>query len=74
MNTGKVSFKYMDAIIQSEAGTLQNKNTGNGSKFKNYPANYEISETEKNSLTHNTLPSPCIKSSQNHFSESVLSQ
>lgn len=50
MNTGKVSFKYMDAIIQSEAGTLQNKNTGNGSKFKNYPANYEISETEKNRI------------------------
>lgn len=47
LNTGKVSFKYMDTIIKSETDTSSNKNTGNGSKFKNYPANYEISETER---------------------------
>ena len=42
----------MDAIIRSEADSFgknnsDNKNVGNGSKFKNYPANYKISDTEK---------------------------
>lgn len=52
MNTGKITFSYMDAIIRSEADSFgknsaENKNAGNGSKFKNYPANYKISDTEK---------------------------
>ena len=37
----------MNSIITSEVGNIKNTNTGNGSKFKNYPNNYDISETEK---------------------------
>lgn len=47
LNTGKVSFKYMDTIIKSETSSTTGKNTGASSKFKNYPANYDISENEK---------------------------
>ncbi len=50
LNTGKVSFKYMDSIIKNEAGSSSNKNIGTGSKFKNYPESYELSETEKNRI------------------------
>ena len=45
MNTGKVSFKYMDTIIKSECQS--DKTIAVSSKFKNYPAKYEISDQEK---------------------------
>ena len=45
MNTGKVSFKYMDTIIKSECRS--DKTIAVSSKFKNYPAKYEISDQEK---------------------------
>ena len=45
LNTGKVSFKYMDTIIKGEASSA-NKN-GSESRFKNYPSKYEISDEEK---------------------------
>ena len=45
LNTGKVSFKYMDTIIKDEASSA-NKN-GSESRFKNYPSKYEISDEEK---------------------------
>ena len=50
MNIGKISFSYMDTIIRAESGVNAGKNNGNGSKFKNYPANYRISENEKNRI------------------------
>lgn len=49
LNTGKVSFKYMDSIIKNECESA-NKNTGTGSKFKNYPSSYELSDTERNRI------------------------
>ncbi len=50
LNTGKVSFKYMDTIIKGDAETKGNKNTGARSKFKNYPQSYEISDNEKSRI------------------------
>ena len=43
MNIGKISFKYMDAILVEATGSTPADN----SKFRNYPDNYEISQTEK---------------------------
>lgn len=50
LNTGKVSFKYMNSIIEGEANASSDKNTGSGSKFKNYPDKYEISDAEKSRI------------------------
>ena len=50
LNTGKISFKYMDTIIRGELDSRGGKNIGATSKFKNYPSKYEISETEKNRI------------------------
>lgn len=49
LNTGKLSFKYMDSIIRDEVKTPAEKN-GAKSKFNNYPAKYEISDKEKSRL------------------------
>jgi DnaD/phage-associated family protein len=49
LNTGKISFKYMDAIIRGEAKTPAEKSSAK-STFKNYPAKYEISDKEKSRL------------------------
>ena len=49
LNTGKVSFKYMDTIIRGETQSAAQKSSEK-SKFKNYPAKYEISEKEKSRL------------------------
>lgn len=45
LNTGKISFKYMDSIIKSEC--QKDTTPSASSKFKNYPAKYEISDQEK---------------------------
>lgn len=49
LNTGKISFKYMDTIIRDEVKTPAEKNSEK-SKFNNYPAKYEISDKEKSRL------------------------
>jgi len=49
LNTGKISFKYMDTIIRDEVKTPAEK-SGAKSKFNNYPAKYEISDIEKSRL------------------------
>lgn len=49
LNTGRVSFKYMDTIIKGETQSAAEKSSEK-SKFKNYPAKYEISEKEKSRL------------------------
>ncbi len=50
LNTGKISFKYMDTIIKGENEKNAKKVNGANSKFKNYPASYKISENEKNRI------------------------
>lgn len=50
LNTGKISFKYMDTIIKDDTGKKGKKNNGAKSKFKNYPEIYEISEKEKSRI------------------------
>ncbi|MBR5507783.1 MAG: DnaD domain protein [Clostridia bacterium] len=56
MNTGKVSFRYMDSIIKNE---IESKNVKNGqklssniekSKFRNYPSDKKISEAERQAI------------------------
>ncbi|MDY3304647.1 MAG: DnaD domain protein [Clostridia bacterium] len=56
LNTGKISFKYMDAVLKNEA---ENKSGASGrdvpsnvknSKFRNYPPTYNISDAEKEML------------------------
>ncbi len=47
LNTGKVSFKYMDTIIKGETSKDKEKNSTASGKNKNYPANYNISDAEK---------------------------
>lgn len=49
LNTGKVSFKYMDTIIRDEVKTPAEKSSAK-SKFNNYPSKYEISDKEKSRL------------------------
>ena len=46
MNIGKISFKYMNSILAEVSGATPADN----SKFRNYPENYEISQTEKNRI------------------------
>ena len=53
MNTGKISFKYMDAVIRSElSGTADDKNARlssniRKSSFRNYPSDRSVGEIEK---------------------------
>ena len=56
MNTGKVSFRYMDSIIKNETESKQNKKTQKlssnieKSKFRNYPQDKTISEAERQAI------------------------
>ncbi len=54
MNTGKISFRYMDTVIRSaiESGTLDKKNEKlssnvKKSSFRNYPADTKVGDIEK---------------------------
>lgn len=52
LNTGKISFKYMDAVLKNEAENNKaakdyTPSNVSNSKFRNYPETYKISEAEK---------------------------
>ena len=56
MNTGKVSFKYMDAIIKNEMESKNTKQTHKlssnieKSKFRNYPKDKTIGDAERQAI------------------------
>jgi len=53
MNTGKISFKYMDAVIKSDSSATSPKQTETlssnvrKSSFRNYPSDRTVGEIEK---------------------------
>lgn len=61
MNTGKVSFRYMDSIIRNETESQNRRQTPKlppnveKSKFRNYPKDQSISEAERQAIARMML-------------------